>query len=318
MFLRHRLPLWLCGLFLKLMRNPKQKAIRHDKAFLFDEMYFTGEQIGLPMVGFAAASDGFRAVPVRWHSHEQYEVMMLLRGAAAYEFKDGTELELGGGQFIITRPGLLHRAKRDVRTPSVICAVTFEIGRQAGESLFTDAERQWIASQIHGIKPQAQAMSPPLQRMSTWLHGLILEHRKTVPSPDGLASIRLLIGLVILEAARHVRGETTRDQIDAVAIASAYMEERFSERLTMAELAERAGCSRAHLFAVFKRETGMSPNDWLQRLRVKKAEALLMSTDLSLTYIALEVGFSSHQYFCHVFRKYTGKTPGAYRAQRNE
>jgi transcriptional regulator GlxA family with amidase domain len=57
----------------------------------------------------------------------------------------------------------------------------------------------------------------------------------------------------------------------------------------------------------------MSPNDWLQRRRVKAATDLLRATDRKLEDIATAVGFSSAQYFCQVFRKYTGKTPGEHR-----
>jgi two-component system response regulator YesN len=92
------------------------------------------------------------------------------------------------------------------------------------------------------------------------------------------------------------------------------MDARFTAPLPMNEVAQKAGCSRAHLFLVFKRETGMSPNDWLQRHRVKAASQLLRTTDRKLEDIAATVGFSSAQYFCQVFRKYTGKTPGEHRA----
>ena len=82
----------------------------------------------------------------------------------------------------------------------------------------------------------------------------------------------------------------------------------------MNEVAQKAGCSRAHLFLVFKRETGMSPNDWLQRRRVKYASELLRTTHRKLDDIAIAAGFSSSQYCCQVFRKYTGRTPGEHRS----
>jgi transcriptional regulator GlxA family with amidase domain len=91
------------------------------------------------------------------------------------------------------------------------------------------------------------------------------------------------------------------------------MENHFTQPLQMNEVAQKAGCSRAHLFLVFKRETGMSPNDWLQRRRVKCAAELLRTTKRKLEDIATTTGFSSAQYCCQVFRKYTGKTPGGHR-----
>jgi two-component system response regulator YesN len=59
--------------------------------------------------------------------------------------------------------------------------------------------------------------------------------------------------------------------------------------------------------------TGLTPNDCLLRLRVEKAKELLARPGPSVTAIALDVGFSSAQYFSDVFRKYAGKTPREYR-----
>jgi transcriptional regulator GlxA family with amidase domain len=78
----------------------------------------------------------------------------------------------------------------------------------------------------------------------------------------------------------------------------------------------KGGCSRAHLFLVFKRETGMSPNDWLQRRRVQATTELLRTIRRKLEDIAAATGFSSAQYFCQVFRKYTGQTPAEHGARK--
>jgi transcriptional regulator GlxA family with amidase domain len=125
--------------------------------------------------------------------------------------------------------------------------------------------------------------------------------------------MRLLIASIILEVARHTSGTHQRSTADAVDLAKEHMENHFTEPLPMNEVAQKAGCSRAHLFLVFKRETGMSPNDWLQRRRIKAATDLLCTTNRKLEDIAAACGFTSAPYFCHVFRKYTGTTPGGHR-----
>jgi len=92
-----------------------------------------------------------------------------------------------------------------------------------------------------------------------------------------------------------------------------HMESHLSEPISMDALARQARISRARLFANFKRETGMSPNDWLQRRRIKAATDLLHTTNRKLEDIAVVCGFTSASYFCHVFRKYTDTTPGEHR-----
>jgi iron complex transport system substrate-binding protein len=81
----------------------------------------------------------------------------------------------------------------------------------------------------------------------------------------------------------------------------------------IAALAGRLGCGKSQLYQMFKRELGMAPNDYRQRLRVKDSCDLLANSDAHVTEIAMRAGYSSSQYFSRVFRKYVGMTPRAYR-----
>jgi len=78
-------------------------------------------------------------------------------------------------------------------------------------------------------------------------------------------------------------------------------------------VAEVARCSRWRLFVLFKESTGMTPNDYWLRLRIEHAQALLSSSTLPVTKIAMDSGFSTSQYFSTVFKKYTGISPSEYR-----
>lgn len=55
----------------------------------------------------------------------------------------------------------------------------------------------------------------------------------------------------------------------------------------------------------------MTPNDYLQRLRVHQARQLLADPARTITDVAFATGFASSQYFSKVFRKYVGVTPTA-------
>lgn len=278
------------------------------------ESAFSGTELSLPMLGEAIATQNFHATPISWHAHERYELLMLLGGGALYEFADGREFELAGGQMLLVPPHHLHRPSRDVRTPSIICAVNFHTTNVGSRhSPFNREEAQWITAQFQDSVPGMHIMSPALRHMARTLHQMLVQQRAAPRTADAIASIRLLVASIILEAARHTRGSQQRGTASAVALAKEYMENHFTQPLQINEVAQKAGCSRAHLFLIFKRETGMSPNDWLQRRRVKRAAELLRTTKRKLEDIATATGFSSAQYCCQVFRKYTGKTPGEHR-----
>ena len=182
-------------------------------------------------------------------------------------------------------------------------------------SFFTKQEMAWIVAQFAAVNPVARPMNAALRRMAHHFHQAIRNFPRKQPPLDVVAAMRLQIAGILLETARHSSDGDRGRCLGTVATVIAHMERHFADDLQMNDLAEVANCSRSHLFAVFRRETGMSPNDWLQRLRVKKAGELLAATNRSGVDIALSVGFASQQYFCRVFRKYTGKTPGEYRSE---
>ncbi len=91
------------------------------------------------------------------------------------------------------------------------------------------------------------------------------------------------------------------------------MRARFSEDISLDELAAEARLSPFHFARMFKRSLGVPPRVYLTRLRVEKACELLEQTDLPITEIALEVGYSSNQVLARVFLKHMRLSPSDYR-----
>jgi two-component system, response regulator YesN len=73
-----------------------------------------------------------------------------------------------------------------------------------------------------------------------------------------------------------------------------------------------------YLGKLFKKETGLKFSDWLVMLRMQNAKTLLLKTDYPISQIAIETGFAGkYPYFCKLFRKISGETPGEYRKNRS-
>jgi transcriptional regulator GlxA family with amidase domain len=85
----------------------------------------------------------------------------------------------------------------------------------------------------------------------------------------------------------------------------------------LATLAGVAGVSIHHFARGFKQSAGVTPHHYLTQKRVERAQDLLAHTDLSLSEIALAVGFSDQSHLARHFRQMLGVTPGQFRwAQR--
>ena len=74
-------------------------------------------------------------------------------------------------------------------------------------------------------------------------------------------------------------------------------------------LAKMVYLSPAYLSRVFKQETGMNFNEYLNRVRIQKAQELLRIREIRMTDISLMVGFEDQSYFTRVFRRMTGTLP---------
>lgn len=93
-----------------------------------------------------------------------------------------------------------------------------------------------------------------------------------------------------------------------------FMEERISdEDLKIEELAEAVNMGRTVFYGKIKALVGMSPSDFLRRLRMQRAEELIVRSKMNFSQIAFNVGFSDPKYFTKCFKKETGMTPSEYR-----
>lgn len=85
------------------------------------------------------------------------------------------------------------------------------------------------------------------------------------------------------------------------------------ESLDVAFLCEQMGTSRASLYNRVKAQTGMGPNNYINKFRMERAAEMLKQTELNMTEIAERTGFSSSRYFSTTFKKYMGVTPTQYK-----
>lgn len=92
-----------------------------------------------------------------------------------------------------------------------------------------------------------------------------------------------------------------------------WLDQHFRESLTLNRIADIAHGSPYHLQRSFKRVKGMTPSEYVQRLRIEKACSLLESSELTVADIGLAVGFSSTPYFMTLFKMKMGITPMGYR-----
>ncbi|BFT71101.1 AraC family transcriptional regulator [Paenibacillus sp. P36] len=92
-----------------------------------------------------------------------------------------------------------------------------------------------------------------------------------------------------------------------------YLDLHATEHIRIEDAARLVGVHRSHLFASFRKKYGVSPQQYLQKIRLTKGASLLRETTLSVTEIALSLGYPELYSFTRSFTKYFGSSPSAYR-----
>jgi AraC-like DNA-binding protein/mannose-6-phosphate isomerase-like protein (cupin superfamily) len=279
------------------------------------EITFEGGSLRLPLVQRCAFLRSQSASRITWHSHDVYEILMVLDGSTEYEFRGGRIEKLSGGHFLTVAPSIEHRGHHDVRSPARIFGIQFNprAPQSTRNTPFTKPDLNWIVRHIDSGAGRSHRMSP---EMKGWI--------KTIPhalgelqtdQPSAALSIRLAICTILLQAAKQFASNEAEPE-HVVQSAVDHMKLHLTEPDSIESVSKSIHCSRSRLFTVFKESTGMTPNDYRVRMRIAQAQELLTDSDDSITDIAILLGFSSSQYFSTVFKKYSGQTASEYRESR--
>ena len=102
-------------------------------------------------------------------------------------------------------------------------------------------------------------------------------------------------------------------RVEDIKTALTYIKDNYQEKIYISHLAEQVSLNEQYFSRLFKKVIGHSPMEYINEYRVKQARRLLEKTDLLVTEICLECGYSNLGNFLREFRKYTGTTPLQYR-----
>ena len=214
---------------------------------------------------------------------------------AAFFVKDHSGRYTAVNSSLVARHGLRDKSQALGRRPKDICPGDFGgIPSQQDAAVLRTGEPILDHLELHWYAPYQ-----PGWCVTTKL-----------PLRDAAGRIVGLIGI-----SRDVRAPIATRQIPlTVAAALNHLEANLADAITPAGLARRAGIPPHRFARVMKRFFGLTPGQFIAKVRVTAASRLLRETDESVAAIAQRCGFYDHSAFTRAFRKLIGTTPTRFRA----
>ena len=94
-----------------------------------------------------------------------------------------------------------------------------------------------------------------------------------------------------------------------------FIADNYFEHLELAAVADFVQLSPSYFSSLFRQVVGMNFREYLCSVRVEESKRLLLSTDFALADIAVSVGFPDQSYYCKIFKRIVGISPGKFRTQ---
>jgi len=255
------------------------------------------------------------------HLHDRYEFVYVYEGRGTF-FIDRKLYAMKAGDLFLIPGNSIHRALPDAETPVTSTAVFFAPSLASHETVDEPYNSLRCFELARKRKHYLLELSDALQAETVdalEAMRLELEHRGT----GYRHAIVLRFQLWLLGLNRHMietrpEGRTEsgigpqwmKDVLDHIAAHPA-------DDLSLATLARRSSVTGAHFSRVFKQLTGMNLTDYVNAKRISIAKEQLLETDDNVSLIAERCGFDSLPYFHRLFKKYTNRTPAAYKKRQS-
>lgn len=288
--------------------------MKHRNEFEHLSGQLSSRSIGLGWLDAVTLRTAVEATSVNPHFHRHMEIILCLRGELTYMIDGHLPVALGADMGIVIPAGARHALKDDSELPGERLGLHLlaDIPGKRDYAIFSRKDYLGFQRILSGAAARTFRLSPSLKDAARELARHVRDPmRSDKPMEHGF--IRILCCTILYNLVKTLSEPLAAPKPQLMEEAVRYLKAHYAEQFRIDDLVRHMGYSRASLFSLFKKHTGLTPNDYLVRLRVKKAGEMLVREESTVADIAAATGFKSPEYFSSVFRRYTGLTPGGYR-----
>ena len=249
------------------------------------------------------------------HWHNEFEINYVVSGVGIFNYEDRSCIAKKGDIFIFS-PNQIHGM-----APHEGNSIHYDTLLFRGGFLGRSEERA-VRKYIYPLIEGASAIQTPIsegEKGYEQIREVIEMILDIIKKGDVLRDILFKSKMLELFYLLYLNGyvsEKNKDKSNCAFVirpALAYIEEHFSEEITVEELAAQIPLSKSYFMNCFKKATGMGTIEYITQMRIKHACEELLKNDKTVMQIAFESGFRNLSNFNRLFKKNVGLSPGDYK-----
>ena len=268
---------------------------------------------------------------IRLHRHEFIEIAYVCRGTGKHVV-DGREQPVSKGDLFILQSDTPHSFFPDdpansgqlevyncMFMPEMIGSLHLEL------PVLREVSGIFL---LNGLYPEERTYKPDLKltdsHQNDFQSVFAVMHEEFARKREGyfeLLKLKLCELLIQIYRAFKSRYKESphpdRYRLELIQRAILYLREHYASPVQLGDISRHALLSKSYFSALFKKTTGMSVFEYLQKLRIEEACRMLVDGSDKITDIAGKVGYGDYRFFNKTFRKMTGMTAQQYRKKAN-
>ena len=254
-------------------------------------------------------------------THDSFEMAFIRQGQAVFTFAGDRTAPMGPGDLMIIRPRMLHRFTVLGGGSCDIVVMRFQFADYAGHEVYAPALKDFLNYLVNPTETEYVPISGGLwSDVTRQINRILTEQRQANEGYEFMIRLMVLELFVLISRALRAQWESSVEPhgqriSEYMHSARAYIEENYTEDLTLRQIAGYVYLSPSYFVRAFKEAWGQSPMHYLQQVRLAKAQEMLVNTDRSIKDVAMAAGFSDQRRMNELFIKSVGISPMKYRRQ---
>jgi AraC-like DNA-binding protein len=241
------------------------------------------------------------------HAHRGYEICYLARGSVDW-WAEGSIQEVGPGEIYLTRPGERHGGLGAIMHPCELFWLLVSIPKTGALPGLSASETRAIKTGLDQIHLRA---FPGTAAVGECFGKIIEEHGR--PDAHSVVVARAALHELLATVLRSHQRQQRERPSPMILAAMEWIRSHLAEDFRIEDVATEIGLGISQLHQRFVKEVGFTPADYRMRSRINRAKRMLAEEKHSITTVAMELGFSTSQYFATAFKNQVGLTPRKYR-----